>query len=250
MNIKYVIGDYDYSFDSIKLFFDYEEPERIVETLLFFYPELKEVESEILSEKYNSKRYDEVLRTIYEISKDEIEEKQKAFQAYWDENRVEIQEKLERIFNIELDDKFNDIIGTINLNPVMPRFLDEKRFDIFYLFDEKAALASSLHELIHFIWFDVWNRHFNDDKKEYETPHLKWIFSEMVVDVIRDNSGLKKLDPFKHSTYEEFYDIKIENQNLMYIINEIYLNSNSIEEFMEKGYEFCEDYRSEIEHIR
>ena len=61
------------------------------------------------------------------------------------------------------------------MNPICPRFLKERFFDVFYKNSEYGALGMSIHEMIHYVWFYVWNRLFNDSYDEYETPSLKWI---------------------------------------------------------------------------
>ena len=43
---------------------------------------------------------------------------------------------------------------------------------------EKGAIGSAIHEIIHFVWFYVWNQTFADSYEEYETLSLKWILSD------------------------------------------------------------------------
>jgi hypothetical protein len=38
----------------------------------------------------------------------------------------------------------------------------EHSFDIFYLNSEEGAIGEAIHEMIHFVWFYVWNKTFGD----------------------------------------------------------------------------------------
>lgn len=98
----------------------------------------------------------------------------------------------------------------------------------------------SLHEITHFIWFKKWNEHFHDKWEEYDTPHLKWVFSEMVVESILSDEKLKALNPYAgNSVYEYFYKIKIKGVPILKILDKLY-KTNSIIDFMENGYELCQ----------
>ena len=44
----------------------------------------------------------------------------------------------------------------MSFNPISPRYLDEQAFDVFWLNSERGALGMALHEIIHFVWFRVW----------------------------------------------------------------------------------------------
>ena len=54
----------------------------------------------------------------------------------------------------------------------------------------------TLHEIIHFVWFHVWNQEFRDSYEEYERPSLKWILGEMVVESIMTDPRLSELNPY------------------------------------------------------
>lgn len=79
---------------------------------------------------------------------------------------------------------------------------------------DKGAIGSAIHEIIHFVWFYVWNQTFADSYEEYETPSLKWILSEMIV------------------------------ESVMY-------QKQPIREFMKNSYAYCEEHEKEIRaHIQ
>lgn len=82
-----------------------------------------------------------------------------------------------------------------SLNPIEPRFLKEHCYDTFYLNSAKGAIGDGIHEIIHFIWFYVWNQLFGDNYDEYERPSLKWILSEMVVESVMRDERLSSINP-------------------------------------------------------
>ncbi|MDU6976081.1 MAG: hypothetical protein E6370_17585, partial [Clostridiales bacterium] len=146
----------------------------------------------------------------------------------------------------------NYYVTIYTFNPVCPRYLENNTFDVFYLNSEKGALGLSIHEIIHFVWFHVWNNYFHDSYDEYELPHLKWILSEMVVEPIMRDERLRAINPYFDGggcVYPYFYTLKIENRPILDILYEMY-QSMSMVEFMKKSYELCLEYEALIrEHI-
>jgi hypothetical protein len=98
-------------------------------------------------------------------------------------------------FNIDCTNLFNDLRCNVSIK-ICPRFLKEQYFDVFYLNSERGAIGASIHELVHFVWFYVWNQLFRDNYDEYERPSLKWILSEMVVESVMKDSRLSTINPY------------------------------------------------------
>ena len=114
---------------------------------------------------------------------------------------------------------------------------------MFYLNSEKGALGVSLHEVIHYFWFYVWNREYGDDYEEYEEPSLKWILSEMVVESIMSDKRLCSINPYYPReqggcVYSYFQDMEIKGRNIIDTLRDLYDN-NSIVQFMQKSHEYC-----------
>lgn len=246
MRLKFINPELEYSIDSILPFHDGTHSEFWTNSLFYFYPKIDKNKFNTLTE---AKRREYLRENLSEaINFKELDKKVIDYQNYWDANAVDIQKALEDAFEIPLSDKLNDMIANITLNPICPRFLEDTRFDIFHLNSEKGALGMALHEIIHFIWFFVWNTHFQDDKNEYESPHLKWIFSEMVVDpIMRHDKRLHSINPYFESgcVYDYFYSMKIGGNSILETMLSLYEN-NSINAFMEKGYKYCLDHEEEI----
>ena len=108
----------------------------------------------------------------------------------------------------------------------------------------------SLHEIIHYLWFDVWNRLFHDSYDEYETPSLKWILSEMVVESIMADERLSSINPYfprEHGgcVYGYFQDMVICGRPVLDTLDQLY-KENRITDFMKKAYAFCQENETAV----
>lgn len=246
MKLEYKKPELEYSVESIMLFHDGTQSEYWTESLFYFYPQIDKTKFQSL-EVYQRKEYlkDVLSKVILTI---DLDKKVIEYQKYWDTNVSDIQKALEDAFDLSLTDKFNDMVAYITLNPICPRYLENNSFDTFYLNSERGALGMVLHEIIHFIWFFVWSSHFHDEKAEYESPYMKWIFSEMVVDpIMRHDKRLSSINPYFNNgcVYDYFYTMKIDDTPILGTMLNLYEN-NSIIAFMEKGYQYCLEHEEEI----
>ena len=246
MKLEFKNPKLDYSIDSILQFHNGTQSEFWTDSLFHFYPQIDKYKLNALTEVKRRDYLRSILSEVVSIK--DLDTKRSAYQNYWDTNVHNIQRALEDAFKIQLSDQLNDMVANITLNPICPRFLKEQRFDLFYLNSERGALGMALHEIIHFIWFYVWNAHFHDVKNEYEAPHLKWIFSEMVVDpIMRNDERLYAINPyFEHGcVYDYFYTMKIDDTPILDTMLNLY-KKNSMITFMEKGYQYCVEHEAEI----
>lgn len=184
MDIQYVNPGFQYSIQSIMEFQQEDSSSFWNDSLYFFYEELdKEVAFQLTMEE-REEYITNILKVHYQEKEASIQEKIVTYQQYWNQHKEQITEALTESFQFDCSEILNDLTCNITLNPVCPRFLEEKSFDLFYLNSEKGALGVTLHELIHYVWFVVWNKVFLDSYQEYESPTLKWLISEMVVEAI------------------------------------------------------------------
>lgn len=219
------------------------------ESLYMVYPQFdrKIVERSNLVErkKYIASKVNEVYREN-EIT---IDNKVIEYQKFWNREASTIQKGLENFFKISLDHKFNDVIAYVGINPICARYLENNTFDAFFKFSANGMTVTSIHEIIHFLWFYKWHELFADNKEDYENPSLKWILSEMVVDLIIEHSGLNYLNPEKHMTiYPYFHDAKIDNEKILDKL-ELLIETNDIDEFMVKAYNLCIKYEGIIRSV-
>ena len=254
MNITYKNPGFSHSIESISLFLTGEETPFWSEPILHFYPQ---VDKQALMRYNRSDRQSylyEVFGAIYKNVKEDFDRKVISYNDHFQSHKGQIENALSDAFHLDACSIFNDLTGNVTLNPICPRFLKERYFDVFYLNSEQGALGLSLHEVIHYFWFHVWNNHFCDSYDEYETPSLKWILSEMVVETIMSDERLASLNPYFPKEnggciYPYFQNMIVNGSSILDTID-TYYRQNSITDFMEKAYMYCLKHEKEIrKHI-
>lgn len=240
MILNFIASDSSYNLKSICSFQEETEGEFFRESLFMLYPNIdKDTYSSLESKEEKSEFLIPYLTDIYNGNVRKIKDKSCSYQKYWNNNQGDIQRGLETVFETSLSNIFNDMQARVGINPAGPRYLNEKAFEIIHLYSPQGAALISLHEIIHFIWFHVWQKHFKDSSDEYENPHLKWVFSEMVPDMIMKKAGLQFLNPQnKETIYPYFNEIRIHSELILDVLNKLF-QENDIIYFMEKGLEIC-----------
>lgn len=243
MQVTFYAPGLAYSVDSILLFQKEETGDWWRNALYQFYPQLDREWMERASWPEREARLREELSGVYE----QLAEKPAAYQLHWNKNRREVKEALGDVFQIPLAGRYRDIRAAVTLNPICPRFLAERRFDVFYRNSPSGALGIALHEIVHFLWFDRWNALFHDDPAEYETPHLKWLFSEMAVKPVLGKPGLAERNPYYPDScvYDYLETMTAGGRPVMETMEEIYAGGG-IDHFMIEGYRYCQEHAAEI----
>ena len=254
MNVTYKNPGCEYSIESIMLFQTEEQSSFWSEPLLYFYPQIDKNEITGRDLAGRKEYLFEVFSDIYRSTKDELDGKVVCYNEYFSKYRSQIEDALSDAFELDARSLYNDLTGNITLNPICPRFLKERRFDVFCKSSEKGALGMSLHEIIHYFWFYVWNGHFGDSYEEYEMPSLKWILSEMVVEAVMSDRRLSSVNPYfprenGGCVYSYFQDMMIDKTPILKTIDKLY-HDNGITDFMEAAYAYCAEHEQAIrQHI-
>ena len=254
MKVTYKNPGFEHSIESILLFQVDSATPFWSDSLLYFYPQIKK--ETLLNLTFDEKKnyITEELRNVWKDSLDELNGKVELYNQHFRKYQSQIEDALSDAFAIDARLIFNDLTGNISLNPISPRFLQERYFDLFYKNSERGALGMSLHEIIHYMWFHVWNSHFGDNFSEYETPSLKWILSEMVVESIMDDERLSSINPYYPRenggcVYPYFQDMIINGTPILDTLRELF-KQNYITDYMEKSYQYCQEHESAIrQHI-
>ena len=255
MKVTFANPSVGYMTESIMAFQTDGETAFWTEPLYYFYPQLDRTHAAGLSFAERKEYIECIMRTVYKEKEDIINKKVELYSKQWDTCERQISDALSDAFALNCDVLLNDIRCNVSLNPISPRFLKERRYDVFYLNSEQGAIGMSIHEIIHFVWFYVWQRTFNDGFNEYERPSLKWILSEMVVESIMSDKRLSSVNPYfprerGGCIYPYFFDMIIDGKPILDTINIMYRSQN-IEDFMRCSYENCRKHEAEIrEHIK
>lgn len=251
MKICYRNPGFEHSIDSIMLFQTEDQTPYWSDALQYFYPQVDRQELIKLNFEEKKKYISERLYDVYHREiKGEIDAKANAYNAHFMKCKSQIEDALSEAFDIDTRTVFNDITGNITMNPVGPRFLKERCFDVFYKNSERGAIGASIHEMIHYVWFYVWNHRFKDDYSEYETLSLKWILSEMVVESIMRDERLSAINPYfprenGGCVYGYFQNMVIDGKPMLETLDQYY-RENKIHDFMEKSFAYCLKFEKDI----
>ena len=255
MDITFVNPGVDYMIGQIMEFQSEYETTFWTEPLYHFYPQLDKAYAKSLPFAERKKYIEYTLRSVYDDLAHIINEKAALYACHWATCKAQIIAALSDAFEVDCENHFNDIRCNLSMNPIEPRFLKEHCYDTFYLNSERGAIGGGIHEIIHFIWFYVWNRLFGDNYDEYERPSLKWILSEMVVESIMRDDRLSSINPYfprenGGCIYPYFFDMVVDGKPILDTLDAMYKSQN-IEDFMRNSYAYCQIHEAEIrEHIQ
>ena len=238
-----------YSVESMMQFLEETQRAQATEMFLAFYPDLDRTKLQQGTPEEQQEYFRKSMTAEYARCASEIETKQREYQSHWDAHESEIQTAFSEIFSLDLSERYNDMTANITLNPICPRYLSAQLFDVFYRNSPFGAIGIALHEITHFLWFDVWAEIFSHEAALYETPYLPWIFSEMAVDpILKGDKRLYALDPYSQnegSAYQCFYTMQVAGAPVLQTLGEWY-QTMPIREFMKKGFAFCQANEAEI----
>lgn len=255
MDITFVNPGVDYMIDRIMAFQTEDESVFWAKPLYHFYPQIDRAYAASLPFSERKNYIEGIMRAVYAELEDTINEKAVLYARHWVTCKAQITAALSDAFGVDCESLFNDIRCNLSMNPIEPRFLKERCYDTFYLNSEKGAIGGGIHEIVHFVWFYVWNRLFEDNYDEYERPSLKWILSEMVVESVMKDERLSSINPYfprEHGgcIYPYFFDMMADGKLILDTIDAMY-RSQSMEDFMRNSYAYCKEHEAAIRaHIQ
>ncbi len=255
MDITFLNPGADDTLQSILAFQEEGEAAFWSEPLYHFYPQLDKARAAALPFPQRKEYIARTLRGVYAQLEDAINEKARLYSLHWARCRAQVNAALTDAFEEDCAGLFNDLRCHVGMNPIAPRFLTQRRFDIFYLNSERGAVGTAIHELIHFVWFHVWNGLFGDSYDEYERPSLKWILSEMVVEPIMRDPRLSSINPYfpreqGGCVYPYFFDMEAGGAPILDTLDRMY-RAQSVQAFMKSSCACCLEHEAEIRaHIQ
>ena len=129
MKIVYRNPGFQHSLDSMLLFLTGDETPFWTGPIRHFYPEVN-IDALGSMDAPGRKQYlADVLGRIYEKLQNELARKAEAYNAHFALHRRSIECALSEAFEVETGTLFNDLTGNVTLNPISPRFLQERYFD-------------------------------------------------------------------------------------------------------------------------
>ena len=146
-------------------------------------------------------------------NKKELERKRESFQKEWNKINNRFMETLSKILEIDWPKEDKKILACVSLNPICPRDIKKRYFDIYYQGDVDWMKSLVMHEVLHFLWFEKWKQIFpKTSEKHFNTPYLEWQLSEMVPKIILSDKRIQKIFEHKPGVYKE-YTFKYEQRN-------------------------------------
>ena len=227
----------------------YAKPENSINSPLNFYnfmlklfPELKNKITENMSDEEIYIILKTVVRPILEkLTKNSNNIKE--YQQIWDKVNDNIMIDLEEKLKIKWPEN-TKITCRVGLLPVCPRDIEERIFFINYGVNKDNLIATGIHELCHFLYFEKWKEIYpNYKNEEFDTPHIAWYLSEAMIDPLINNKTFKKYTNGDLSSYLVFYNTYINDKSIIDILRK-YINNYSINEAIKRGYELFKQYET------
>jgi len=214
------------------------------------YPKLKYKLQNIKDKK---KRKDVEYRFFTDVLKKErikLEKQKLVFQREWYKINDDIMLALSKIVEQEWSDKDKKMFARISLDPICPRYIEQRTFDL--CFKQKIEYMKSIviHEILHFIYFEKWKKVFpKTQEKEFNKPYLVWHLSEMVVGIILNDKRIQDIFKYEFYSYKEYQDCRLNGKPLLSYLQTFYDNKKDFTDFLKKSWQFVKKYEKEIKSI-
>lgn len=209
------------------------------EATFYLYPELK---GKINIDKDNTDLICNLIKDRINKFNNDNKDKLKKYELLWNRYQDKYINIMEDYFKISLNKEINAYLGLL---PVCPRFIEGLSF-YFDLCDEERFIDICMHEICHFYFFEKCKKIFKNWKYEdFDNPSLLWYLSEIVIDAILNRKEVQSLFDHQFRSYDNFYDIYLENKCIVDIIKDIFDN-NDIECAIKKGLIFLKENEVEF----
>lgn len=202
------------------------------------FPELQEISLDSPQEIID-KKISEIV-TKYYNNYDKFEDDINRYSNVWEKYNDSFFDKLTNYLNTSWPVEHNIIHVTVGIIPVCPRYLDNSSFSVHVGISNDQLIETCAHELCHFLWFKKWKELYpNSNPEDFESPHIIWEYSEMVVDPILNSkimtSVLKRNSRY---SYDSFYEIYDEKEKMMDKLFNIYNQDIDIEHKISEGFDY------------
>ena len=206
--------------------------------VLEYYPELSNMEG--CEKKVILDRIKDVVSKDYYHYEQKIKDEVIRYQDTWDKYNDNYMLAVSKYLNCDWDN-ICSISASVGLIPTFPRYLDIYSFSLSTNVSRDKLIETVCHETLHFLWFLKWKSLFpSANRREFDSPFMPWVYSEIVVDPILNSIFDEKLSvPFK--AYDSFYDYQYQGRNVIDVLKDIYYDNNPIEEKIIRGYQYVSE---------
>lgn len=180
-------------------------------------------------------------------NKDLLEKKAEKFQKEWNKINNEYMVTLSEVLEIDWPEEDKQIRAFISPNPICPRYIKQRIFDVYHLSSLEWMKAVAMHEILHFLYFEKWKEFSpKTNEKHFNAPHLVWKLSEIVPKAILSDERVQEI--FKHNptVYDKYYELKINGKPLLDYLDEFYFKRKNFKDFLKKSWEFVNKHKSAL----
>jgi len=214
------------------------------------YPELKNKLQNIKDKKKRKEIEYRFFTEVFKKERIELEKRAKIFQREWNKINDDVMLVLSEVVEQEWSEKDKKIFVRISLNPICPKYIKQRTFDLFYKQKPKYMKSVAIHEILHFIYFEKWKKVFpKSEEKEFDAPHLVWQLSEMVPGIVLNDKRVQNVFKYKFDSYKEYENFKLNGKPLLSYLQDFYDNRKDFADFLKKSWKFVKKYEKEINSI-
>ncbi len=214
------------------------------------YPELKNKLQNIRDTKKREKIEYCFFTEVFKKERVELEKRAKIFQREWNKINDSVMLVLSEVVEQKWPEKDKKIFARVSLNPICPRYIKQRTFDVFFRMKPKHMKSVAIHEILHFIYFEKWKKVFPKTKeKEFDKPHLVWHLSEMVPRIILNDKRVQNVFEYKFSSYKKYENFKLNGKPLLSYLQDFYDNRKNFADFLKRSWKFVKKYEDEIKSI-
>jgi len=207
-----------------------------------YFPELAKIDKN-LSQNEIYKIIEEVVTNKYNKNKSKIEDEVKRYNLLWDRYNDIYLKTLSNYLEVKWPYNISIIEGKVGLIPIFPRYLDSFSFAITTDVEEWKVIETCAHETLHFLWFKKWKDiHPETPRREYDSPYITWQYSEIVTDPILNNYPFTGMFNFEEKSYDSFYELYDKETLVMDNLRKIYGEKISINEKINKGFNYIKKF--------
>lgn len=184
----------------------------------------------------NEDNIDELVTKMYSDASSSLDDSISNYLRYW--NSIS-NEYFSELFDYLSIDRYEESLTIyVGLLPIAPRDIQNKDIYINIGMPKDKLLNILTHEVLHFIWFYKFKKLFsNIDDSEFDSPHVPWIYSELVTPILLNMESIVKLTSSKEECLYDFM-----TDEVMSGLNEIFKSDTSIDDKIKSGYEFVKKH--------
>lgn len=214
------------------------------------YPELRSELQDVKDVRKRKEIEHHFFTEVFKKERPKLEKQAKNFQREWNKINDYVMLVLSKVTEQEWPEKDRKIFARISLNPICPRYIKQRTFDLFYKQEPAYMKSVAMHEILHFIYFEKWKKVFPEtSERVFNAPHLSWQLSEIVPGIILNDKRVQKVFRYKFDSYKEYENFKLNGKPLLSYLQDFYDNRKDFADFLKNSWEFVKKHEKEINSI-